>query len=759
MRRLIAWLLATCAPVLAQSAGSGGMPAYAQNMQCPERPVADNSNACASTSYADRASSGAVTGAVTGLNGDVAATGPGNAAATIQPGAVTSAKMATGAASTNVGALGGQLSGTLPNPNIASGTVTNTNLANMVAGTVKCNPAGGSTGAPRDCSQPAINVLDYNASGSTQSTTGTISASSSTLTLAAAIDFANGQGIRVNHAGAAFSTNPPTGASATPQGTPGGTTYTYTISSVDANGGIGASIANFTTNTGNATLNFTNFNKLQWTAPVSGPAPAGYAIYGRVGGSLTLQGFTTSLTWNDYGQTPLIGVDWAPNTPPGAALADWLLTTISSGGGTTTLTLANSATTTATSQVAGHDDSAAIQAAINAAPAVGTEITFPCLDYALAKQVNVGNGGVGVLSTRQGITLRGLCNPVSSTFPQPQRPRLLWTGGPGSGMVAIQGPLEGWGVQNLFLYGSFIANAGLFVQSAKYGDSKNLVFNYFTGAALDSTTVPSFSGLNTDSLQNRYYNMVFTLPPFDFAEAILLSQESGGTSDTDANTFIGTYIALNVNVFNYGIYLLSGDGHHFVDTLISGGTKGNKITFDYTGTPTHTGGTVFYGVDTGCLGLSCTEWANAGTPASNPNYVYGLGIGNSGVVPNIANLTVYGPNGMVISPGGSGVNSVITAANGHIDVAGPAPTITAGCNGAGSQVVTGTDQGAVIEGQTAAATTCTITFAHAFSAGPSCAVQGLSSPITGVPVINTTGITVTFASSTNYFWSYACRGT
>lgn len=65
------------------------------------------------------------------------------------PGQVVGGQIASGAAATNVGTLGGQLSGTLPNPNIATGTVTNANHANMAAGTVKANPTA-SSAAPID---------------------------------------------------------------------------------------------------------------------------------------------------------------------------------------------------------------------------------------------------------------------------------------------------------------------------------------------------------------------------------------------------------------------------------------------------------------------------------------------------------------------------------------------------------------------------------------------------------------------------------
>jgi hypothetical protein len=66
---------------------------------------------------------------------------------------------------------------------------------------------GGSSG-----SLPFVSAIGFgNVSGSAQSTTGTISAASTTLTLASALDFKNGQGIRINHAGAASGLSAVTG--------------------------------------------------------------------------------------------------------------------------------------------------------------------------------------------------------------------------------------------------------------------------------------------------------------------------------------------------------------------------------------------------------------------------------------------------------------------------------------------------------------------------------------------------------------------
>ena len=87
------------------------------------------------------------------------------------------------------------------------------------------------------------------------STTGTMSASSAALILAAAQDFANGQGIVIYGAGPAPSITAPTAPTVTPTGILNGTTsYTYCVAPEDYNGGVTACSAVGTTASGAATL-------------------------------------------------------------------------------------------------------------------------------------------------------------------------------------------------------------------------------------------------------------------------------------------------------------------------------------------------------------------------------------------------------------------------------------------------------------------------------------------------------------------------
>lgn len=122
-------------------------------------------------------------------------------------------------------------------------------------------------------------------------------------------------------------------------------------------------------------------------------------------------------------------------------------------------------------------------------------------------------------------------------------------------------------------------------------------------------------------------------------------------------------------------------------------------------------------------------------------------------------LSVAGSNGgnPTLSSSAGGVN--IAPSNGHIPLTGgSAPTLTAGCNGAGN-AVSGTDAAGTITGQTAAATTCTLTFGTAYSTAPNCVASGQSSPLTGAFTVSASTIVVNFGSTANYKWSYVCFGT
>jgi len=126
----------------------------------------------------------------------------------------------------------------------------------------------------------------YSASGSAQSTTATCVSGVASLTLAAAIDFKNGQGLMVPGCGANPTVTVPTGITVIPQGTGGSTTYNYSVACVDAGGGnSGYTSLGASTTTGNAALNGTNYNAIYFTLESGCP---GFVLVGRATGSPTV---------------------------------------------------------------------------------------------------------------------------------------------------------------------------------------------------------------------------------------------------------------------------------------------------------------------------------------------------------------------------------------------------------------------------------------------------------------------------------------
>jgi hypothetical protein len=106
----------------------------------------------------------------------------------------------------------------------------------------------------------------YSVSGTPPSTTGSINASSSTLTIANAQDFANGQGIVVYQAGAAPTLNAPGVPTVTPTnitgsgGVAGSTNYAYRLVAEDRQGGLTAAGTAGSTSVGVSTLGANTIN-------------------------------------------------------------------------------------------------------------------------------------------------------------------------------------------------------------------------------------------------------------------------------------------------------------------------------------------------------------------------------------------------------------------------------------------------------------------------------------------------------------------
>lgn len=179
----------------------------------------------------------------------------------------------------------------------------------------------------------------------------------------------------------------------------------------------------------------------------------------------------------------------------------------------------------------------------------------------------------------------------------------------------------------------------------------------------------------------------------------------------------------------------------------------------------------FFGLAGSATGLFPTVFAQgtdtnvginyAGKGTGQHTFLTGAGLIQLGITHTASasrNINITGSNGgnPILSTSAGGLN--LAPSNGHMPITGgTTPSLTAGCNGAGS-VVSGTDAAGTITGSTAAATTCTLQFGTAYAAAPNCVASGQTTPLTGAFTPSTTTLVVNFASTANYKWSYICFG-
>jgi hypothetical protein len=220
----------------------------------------------------------------------------------------------------------------------------------------------------------------FGVSGSGATTTAATTAGNPSITLADALDFRNGQGIALEHCGAASALATPTGLTVAAtglnrQGPVGSTTYAYRVAAVDNDGGVSAASAPVTINNGHATLGTVSssirglaFNVVRWTTTAPGVAVwrsksgGAYELLGVFG-----MGQRDSIADGvmDAG-LPQVTMPWIPAMPPSVALNNRLVTRVVSGGGTTALALQDAPVVSGGAFYARHDDTAAVASYLSA---------------------------------------------------------------------------------------------------------------------------------------------------------------------------------------------------------------------------------------------------------------------------------------------------------------------------------------------------------------------------------------------------------
>ena len=291
-----------------------------------------------------------------------------------------------------------------------------------------------------------------------------------------------------------------------------------------------------------------------------------------------------------------------------------------------------------------HDDTTAVQAAVTSLPTSGGTINFPQGTYKLSSTIQVGNGTSSAASTTTGIVLAGDGRPSLTSFGQTgwatlPTVKFTWAGG-ASPMIKINGPLAGWGLENLYLDGGSTSTYGIQLYSASGGYSKNLTVTNFTTSQIASLTYAQFAGATlTDSIANQWNNITTQNPAVSGVMGILI--DGAANSDTDYNTFTQTTVVTSNSVTNYGVYLRAADSVGFDNLHVFGAASGG-IVFDYSFRQFWPAGCWFNAVD------NTSGWSNVGTPgptggALAPNLLISvLGANNATYPVGLANLQIIG---------------------------------------------------------------------------------------------------------------------
>jgi hypothetical protein len=262
---------------------------------------------------------------------------------------------------------------------------------------------------------------------------------------------------------------------------------------------------------------------------------------------------------------------------------------------------------------------AAIQAAIDALPPSGGRVIVEPGHYSGATSITIGNGGVGVPSTRHNVFLEGIA-PVNHDLSLAATV-LTWTGG-AQPIIHIKGPIVGWGLKNLYLYGGGTANAGVFVVSGQYGEVSNLVIAGHAGNGIWSSCVPVMPGWNgaTDALKNTWDQVwVWHLPPAAAGTAAIALDSTDITCNTDFNTFYQPTVFV-AGVDAYGIYLGGADHNMFFDAHIGDDVTTRSdvhLAYNNSAFPGWPCGNNFYGLSLGNRGMTTSGVPHATNFCSN----------------------------------------------------------------------------------------------------------------------------------------------
>ncbi len=443
----------------------------------------------------------------------------------------------------------------------------------------------------------------YGASGSLQTALGSTVSGNQSVALSSAIDFAVGQGIRINRAGATFALNLPTGLAIAPQGAAGATTRKYAIRAIDDHGGLGVAVRATLANA-NAVLDFTNYCRITWAAPGAGPAPNGYAVYGRTNvadGSLTLIGVTSNLFFNDYGVNQAVEADWSVTNDAGGPFNGYHVASITGLAGTTA-TVNPAPAQTVANQTAAHDDTAALQALLVAAPS--PQLVYLAKAYPISSKIQFSKRGVfrGAGAADGDVTTRGA--------------GFVWRGAPVPtavqwGDITGSAVLQGGALSDLEFDGAGVADRALTVKDASTSVFERIKVRKGTRSGLYITC----SAAGALNVATRFVDLFAPMLDGSMVDAHGVEIDGLNNLLTQAS-FIRPRLS---HAAGHGFYWPPGVGHGACD----GSLFDHPFTFRGA---THTGYAIYIGTDdpnmiTGDFAFDGLSVLNGGIYVANPGRI------------------------------------------------------------------------------------------------------------------------------------------
>lgn len=254
----------------------------------------------------------------------------------------------------------------------------------------------------------------------------------------------------------------------------------------------------------------------------------------------------------------------------------------------------------------GNDDTTDITNAIAQAFTAGVrQLVFQGLEYNISSTILLGNGDVGALSTKNGLSLVGAGAPMvrlkdgGPTSLRQSGTRFKWIGSAGGTMVDISGPCFGNDIRDIALNGNDLAANGLHLTSANRGQFPRITISDFTnnGLVLTTRSIESIGSVTEGlaTVGNTFYQLEVdgNDGPTGVVCISLAGYAGSATNGIDStrNVFHDTYLIVN-RVGGTGIRCAFTDQNTFNNITMSGfGTaNGAQASVRLVGTNTVPGG-------------------------------------------------------------------------------------------------------------------------------------------------------------------------